>query len=192
MSSRAAAAGQVRIIGGELRNSRLTVPELPGLRPTPVRVRETLFNWLMPVLHDAKVLDLFAGTGVLGMEALSRGAASAVFVEQHIEAVQALRHNLIRLKQGAAQVHHSDAQAYLQGPGQSHDVIFIDPPFALDLWQPVTQQLEQGGWLSASAWIYLELPRPLVPCLPANWQLHREGAAGKVRYALYRRMTYLR
>jgi 16S rRNA (guanine966-N2)-methyltransferase len=182
-----AGPGRIRVIGGSLRNSRLHVPELPGLRPTPERVRETLFNWLAPVLEGARCLDLCAGTGALGIEALSRGAASVQFVERDTRAVQALRDNLARLKASGGTVALLDAQAFLRGAAQVEDLVFLDPPFALDLWGTLAEQLEQAGWLAAGAQIYVESPRKLVPVLPANWQLHREGHAGEVRFALYRR-----
>ncbi|TPG46199.1 16S rRNA (guanine(966)-N(2))-methyltransferase RsmD [Rhodanobacter glycinis] len=184
---RSAAPGRIRIIGGSLRNSRLNVPELPGLRPTAERVRETLFNWLAPVMDGARCLDLCAGTGALGIEALSRGAAGVRFVERDARAAQVLRDNLVRLKTTGGQVAVSDAGQFLQGAPQLQDLVFLDPPFALELWSVLAQQLEQGGWLAAQAWIYVESPRAEVPVLPANWQLHREGHAGEVRFALYRR-----
>nr|WP_156171545.1 16S rRNA (guanine(966)-N(2))-methyltransferase RsmD [Dyella japonica] len=181
------ASGRIRIIGGQLRNSRLDVPDLPGLRPTPERVRETLFNWLVPVIDGARCLDLCAGTGALGVEALSRGAAGVQFVERDARAAQALRDNLARLKASGGQVAAIDAQVYLQGAAQPFGVVFLDPPFALDLWTPLTRQLEQGGWLAPSAWIYVEAPRQGVPVVPGNWVEHRQGAAGEVVYTLYRR-----
>nr|WP_199046219.1 16S rRNA (guanine(966)-N(2))-methyltransferase RsmD [Dyella sp. ASV24] len=182
-----AASGRVRIIGGHLRNSRLDVPDLPGLRPTPERVRETLFNWLAPVIAGVKCLDLCAGTGALGIEALSRGAAGVQFVERDVKAAQALRANLVRLKVEGGQVAAADAQAYLQGPAQPFGLVFLDPPFALDLWTSLAQRLEEGGWLTPSAWIYVESPRQAGLSLPTPWTPHREGTAGDVRYALYRR-----
>jgi 16S rRNA (guanine966-N2)-methyltransferase len=185
--ARRAASGRIRIIGGSLRNSRLEVPELPGLRPTPERVRETLFNWLAPVLDGARCLDLCAGTGALGIEALSRGAASVQFVERDAQAAQALRANLARLKAAGGQVAMLEAQAFLRGAGQAYDLVFLDPPFALALWPALARQLEQGGWLAERGWIYVESPRGQAPALPPNWQLHREGHAGEVRFALYRR-----
>ena len=184
---RGAAPGRIRIIGGSLRNSRLNVPDLPGLRPTAERVRETLFNWLAPVLDGARCLDLCAGTGALGIEALSRGAASVQFIERDTRAAQALRDNLGRLKTSAGQVASVDAGVFLQGSPQRHDLVFLDPPFALGLWTMLAQQLETGGWLTARAWIYVESPRDSALALPPNWQLHREGHAGEVRFALYRR-----
>ena len=186
-AGRGAGCGRIRIIGGGLRNSRLDVPDLPGLRPTPERVRETLFNWLAPTIEGARCLDLCAGTGALGIEALSRGAASVQFVERDARAVQALRQNLERLKVKAALVTAIDAQQFLGGSSQPMDMVFLDPPFALDLWSALARQLEQGGWLSDGATIYVESPRELAPSLPSNWQLRREGQAGEVRFGLYRR-----
>jgi 16S rRNA (guanine966-N2)-methyltransferase len=184
---RRATPGRIRIIGGSLRNSRLEVPDLPGLRPTAERVRETLFNWLAPVIEGARCLDLCAGTGALGIEALSRGAAAVQFVERDARAAQALRANLARLKADGGQVAALDAGLFLQGPARSYDLVFLDPPFALELWPALARQLEQGGWLAARAWIYVESPRGPAPALPPSWQLHREGQAGEVRFALYRR-----
>jgi len=184
---RAAAPGRIRIIGGNLRNSRLEVPDLPGLRPTAERVRETLFNWLAPSIAGARCLDLCAGTGALGIEALSRGAVSVQFVERDARAVQALRGNLERLKATAGRVAVADAGMFLQGAVQVQDLVFLDPPFALDLWTTLAQQLEKGGWLAAQAWIYVESPRSNAPAVPLNWRLHREGYAGEVRFALYQR-----
>jgi 16S rRNA (guanine966-N2)-methyltransferase len=186
-SGHGASSGRIRIIGGSLRNSRLDVPDSPGLRPTAERVRETLFNWLAPTIDGARCLDLCAGTGALGIEALSRGAAGVQFVERDARAALALRENLARLKITAGQVSMQDAAQFLQGAPQQQDVVFLDPPFALQLWSSLAQQLEQGGWLAAQAWIYVESPRNLTPPLPTHWQLHREGHAGEVRFALYRR-----
>jgi len=180
-------SGRIRIIGGNLRNSRLQVPDLPGLRPTPERVRETLFNWLAPMIEGARCLDLCAGTGALGIEACSRGAACVQFVERDARATQALRENLARLKVDVGQVALLDASRFLQGAAQPCDLVFLDPPFALDLWTVLARQLEQGGWLLPQALVYVESPAHGVPDLPANWQLHREARAGEVRFALYRR-----
>jgi 16S rRNA (guanine966-N2)-methyltransferase len=182
-----AASGRIRIIGGHLRNSRLNVPDLPGLRPTPERVRETLFNWLAPTIAGVRALDLCAGTGALGIEALSRGAAAVQFVEPEAAAAEALRGNLARLKAAGGEVACTDAARFLQRVPQSFGLVFLDPPFALQLWAPLAQQLERGGWLVPSAQIYVESPRDLTPELPSNWVLHREGHAGEVRFALYRR-----
>jgi 16S rRNA (guanine966-N2)-methyltransferase len=179
-------SGRVRIIGGALRNSRLDVPAQAGLRPTPERVRETVFNWLAPLISGARCLDVCAGTGALGIEALSRGAASVVFIERDAQVARALSGNLVRLKTVGGTVDTTSAQDYLRGAAQRFDVVFLDPPFALDLWSALAQQLEAGGWLAPAALIYVESPRTAVPVLPAQWQVHREAVAGAVRYALYR------
>ena len=160
---------------------------VPGLRPTPERVRETLFNWLAPIVKGARCLDLCAGTGALGIEALSRGAGSVWFVEHNPVAVQALRQNLQRLKATGGQVSAADARVFLAGLAQPMDLVFMDPPFSLDLWAPMARRLEQGGWLAAGATVYVESPRSAVPELPPNWLQHREATAGEVRFALYRR-----
>jgi 16S rRNA (guanine966-N2)-methyltransferase len=178
--------GRIRIIGGHLRNSRLNVPDLPGLRPTSERVRETLFNWLAPTLVGVRALDLCAGTGALGIEALSRGAEAVQFVEPDASAADALRSNLTRLKT-SGDVSGLDAARFLMRAPQPFGLVFLDPPFALHLWTPLAQKLEEGGWLTASAQIYVESPRESVPALPPNWMLHRDSHAGEVRYALYRR-----
>lgn len=179
--------GRIRIIGGDLRNSRLNVPDLPGLRPTPERVRETLFNWLAPTIAGVRALDLCAGTGALGIEALSRGAAAVQFVEPERAPVQALRDNLARLKAAGGEVAAMDASHFLQGMARPFGLVFLDPPFALQLWAPLAQRLEQGGWLTEAAQIYVESPQGASFALPSSWMLHREGHAGEVRYALYRR-----
>ena len=180
-------AGQVRLIAGRWRGTRLEVPDLPGLRPTSDRVRETLFNWLMPALPGARVLDLFAGSGALGLEAVSRGAASAVLVERDRALAGGLRNVVARLPGGeAATVVESDAQAWLVTclPG-AFDIAFLDPPFAQNLWPDLLTILMPA--MAANAWLYLESPATVQPTLVAGWALHREGATREVRYALYRR-----
>jgi len=182
------AFGSVRIIGGSLRRSRLDVPDAPGLRPTPDRVRETLFNWLAPVIEGARCLDLFAGTGALGIEALSRGAGRVDFIERDPRLAQALRQNLERLRQTDAAVRCADAlQTLGEAPPDAYDVVFVDPPFTETLWQPAVMALEGNGWLRAGALVYLEMPAAAQIGVPETWNLHRESAAGAVRYALYRR-----
>jgi 16S rRNA (guanine966-N2)-methyltransferase len=184
------APGKLRIIGGSLRGSRLAVPERPGLRPTPDRVRETLFNWLMPVIDGAQCLDLFAGTGALGIEALSRGAAGVDFVETDPGLAEGLRANLARLRQDA-QVHGGDALRYLEQARHRYDIVFLDPPFAADLWGAAACALESHACLREVAWIHVESPRTAEFSLPQNWVPHRDGHAGEVRFALYRRSAKL-
>ncbi len=170
-----------------MRGSRIAVPDMPGLRPTPDRVRETLFNWLAPVIHGARCLDLFAGTGALGIEALSRGAAQVDFVEADARLADLLRANLGRLGQDA-RVHVADARRFLEQGGERYDVVFLDPPFAANLWGDAARALEARGRLRGAAWIYVESPANATLELPQNWALHREGRAGDVRFALYRRV----
>ena len=119
-------AQQLRVIAGRWRSRRLSFPELPGLRPTPDRVRETLFNWLAPVLPGARCLDLFAGSGALGIEALSRGAAEVVFVERHPVAIRALRENLARLNGAGARIEQAEALAWLRQPGTPVSYTHLD------------------------------------------------------------------
>lgn len=188
----AAAAGSVRIIGGRWRGTRLQVPAKPGLRPTSDRVRETLFNWLMPVLPGARVLDLFAGSGALGLEAVSRGAGSARLVEADLQLAQALEAASARLDATAqVRVHRGDALAWLRSTEESgFDVAFVDPPFDADLWAAVLERLPAR--MAAEAWLYVESPAGHAPALPAEWALHRESGTREVRYALYRRVTLAR
>jgi len=184
---RAEPTGRLRIVGGTLRGSRLDVPAAPGLRPTPDRVRETLFNWLAPFVQGASCLDLYAGTGALGIEALSRGAAQVDFVETDTRLATLLRENLLRLKQTAT-VQRSDALQFLAANSTRYDIVFLDPPFTAGLWTEVASALEARDRLQPGALIYVESPAQEIPPMPPNWALHREGRAGAVRYALYRRV----
>ncbi|MDI9240694.1 16S rRNA (guanine(966)-N(2))-methyltransferase RsmD [Lysobacter sp. LF1] len=179
--------GKVRLIGGRWRGTRLSVPDAPGLRPTSDRVRETLFNWLMPMLPGARVLDLFAGSGALGLEALSRGAASAVLVERDATLAAALRAVAARLPGGeAASVVQGDALSWLATqPEGAYDLAFVDPPFAAGMWEAVLPQVTTR--LRPDGWLYVEAPHEAAFALPADWRLHREGRTREVRYALYRR-----
>ncbi|ODS61713.1 MAG: 16S rRNA (guanine(966)-N(2))-methyltransferase RsmD [Arenimonas sp. SCN 70-307] len=176
--------GSVRIIAGHLRGSKLPVPDRPGLRPTSDRVRETLFNWLQPVLRGARVLDLFAGTGALGFEAASRGAGEVVLVERDPGLAAGLREQATRLKAGL-RVENADALAWLaRPPAGRYDLVFLDPPFEAGLWQAAAVAL--GPWLALGALIYVETPRNASPNLPAGWQRHRQGQTRDVEFALYR------
>ena len=179
-------AGKVRIIGGRWRGTRLSVPSSPGLRPSSDRVRETLFNWLMPVLPGASVLDLFSGTGALGLEAVSRGAARAVLVERDAALAQALRDVSARLSvQDQVEVVQAEAVGWLQRQtAGSFDLVLLDPPFGTDLAEhalPLATRLAAADGL-----IYLEARQALaVP--PPGWDLHRQGRAGAVHFHLLRR-----
>lgn len=181
------AGGSLRIIAGSLRGSRLQVPDAPGLRPTPDRVRETLFNWLAPWIAGARCLDLYAGTGALGIEALSRGAGVCVFVERDRTLQKLLEDNLVRLKADGARVVGADALDFLAGPAQAFDLVFLDPPFDAGLWQEAARRLEEGGWLAPAALVHVESPVDAPLQLPPTWTLHRQARAGAVAHAVYRR-----
>ncbi len=178
------APGAVRIIAGHLRGSKLPVPDHPGLRPTSDRVRETVFNWLQPMVSGAHVLDLFAGTGALGFEAASRGAGKVVLLERDAALAQGLRASVDRLKTAQVQVVTGDALAWLQRPAEHcFNLVFLDPPFAAGLWQAAAAAL--GPWLAPGALIYVENPRATPLVLPPDWRLHREGHTRDVRFALF-------
>lgn len=179
--------GKVRLIGGRWRGTRLDVPDVAGLRPTGDRVRETLFNWLMPALPGARVLDLFAGSGALGFEAVSRGAAQAVLVERDASLAAALRATAARLGAGdSIEVVQADALAWLARAGTGRfDLAFVDPPFAAGLWDAVLAALSPV--LAADAWLYVEAASDAAWSLPAGWHVHREGRTRDVHYLLLRR-----
>jgi 16S rRNA (guanine966-N2)-methyltransferase len=178
----------VRIIGGVWRSRRLAFPASEGLRPTPDRVRETVFNWLAPHLPGAVCLDLFAGSGVFGFEALSRAAVHTVLVEKRLEVVAALRLNREQLKAGQAEIVHADAVEFLRGPVAAFDIVFLDPPYASGLLDPCMQLLDSRGWMKPGAFIYLEAPEGEAPPLPATWQPVRSKTAGQVGYHLARKI----
>lgn len=181
---------QLRIIGGHWRGRKLPFPDVPGLRPTPDRVRETLFNWLTPVIIGARCLDLFAGSGALGLEALSRGASQVVLVDNHAAVSKQLHSNLALLQSTAAEVVKAEALHYLKGPATAFDIVFLDPPYQADLLPQCIEKIEQGGWLNSHAWIYLEASsKSGLPPLPPNWAVYRSKAAGEVGYHLVRRVA---
>lgn len=176
---------RLRIIGGEWRGRKFSFPDLPDLRPTPDRVRETLFNWLRDILPGARCLDLYAGSGALGMEALSRGAAEVVMVDRHPAAVTQLREHLIMLKAGNARVIQADALTYLDGAAQPFDVVFLDPPYQSTLLTGSLARLAEKGWLAPTAWVYAETEkRTSLPLLPGQWTALRHKQAGQVGYYL--------
>lgn len=182
--------GQIRIIGGQWRGRKLPVPDSPGLRPTTDRVRETLFNWLAPYMVDARCLDCFSGSGALGLEALSRYAASATLLEMERHVAQQLQKNLATLKAGNARVVNTNTLAFLAESGTPHDVVFIDPPFRKGMLEETLDLLERNGWLADEAMIYVESEvENGLPVVPASWTLHREKVAGQVAYRLYHRDT---
>ncbi|HEX5638188.1 MAG TPA: 16S rRNA (guanine(966)-N(2))-methyltransferase RsmD [Burkholderiaceae bacterium] len=182
---------EVRIIGGEWRGRKLHFPPSAGLRPTPDRVRETVFNWLQFELAGKHCVDLFAGSGAFGFEALSRGADEAVFVERDAAAARTIRDTLAQFHCDRGRVEQVDALAWLErGPPGSKpfDIVFLDPPYG-EAWLPaLAEKLERGGWLTPGAWIYLEDAAARgEPRLPAVWTLLRSKRAGDVGYHLARR-----
>ncbi|MBB3322753.1 16S rRNA (guanine(966)-N(2))-methyltransferase [Atlantibacter sp. RC6] len=183
-------SGQIRIIGGQWRGRKLPVTDSPGLRPTTDRVRETLFNWLAPYMVDARCLDCFAGSGALGLESLSRYAASATLLEMERPVAQQLQKNLATLKAANGKVVNTNTLNYLNQTGTPHDIVFIDPPFRKGLLDDTLSLLEKNGWLADGALIYVESEvENGMPPVPASWQLHREKVAGQVAYRLYLRET---
>lgn len=179
-------SGLVRIIAGKWRGRKISFPEVQGLRPTPDRVRETLFNWLQSVIGDARCLDLFAGSGALGFEAASRGAAHVDFVELDATAIEALQQNCLLLSADNCQLNKTKAQTFLNASNQSYDIVFIDPPFQADLWSEVTELLMNNKRLVDGAYVYLEYPKKQdLIGLPSQWQLLKEKVAGDVRYCLF-------
>jgi 16S rRNA (guanine966-N2)-methyltransferase len=179
---------RLRIIGGEWRGRKLSFPDLPGLRPTPDRVRETLFNWLRDILPGGHCLDLFAGSGALALEALSRGAAEVVMVDSHPAAVAQLKEHIHALSAHGAHALQAEALTFLRGPSRPFDVVFLDPPFQSALLAPCLELLTAQGWLAATAWLYIEAERraPLPP-LSDELTILRHKEAGQVGYYLLKR-----
>lgn len=184
-------AYQLRIIAGQWRGRKLAFPDVAGLRPTPDRVRETVFNWLMPMLPGARCLDLFAGSGALGFEAASRGAGQVVLVERDTQALAQLRAHVATLAATQVRVVVADALHYLAGSAQPFDIVLLDPPYDQpELLVKSCAQLEAGGWLAPKAYIYLETRgKHGLPPLPANWELKHGKQAGQVGYHLALRST---
>lgn len=183
-----AGAGQIRIIGGQWRGRKLPVPESTGLRPTTDRVRETLFNWLAPDIAEARCLDCFAGSGALGIEALSRYAGHVTLLELEPAVARQLSANLQTLRASQGQVVQGNALQWLNADGQPYDIVFIDPPFRKDMLTQTLTLLETRGWLADEALIYIECEAEQgLPPVPAGWRLYREKVAGQVAYRLYHR-----
>jgi 16S rRNA (guanine966-N2)-methyltransferase len=198
LPARGADARLIRIIGGSWRGRRFRFADVPDIRPTPDRVRETLFNWLGQRVVGARCLDLFAGSGALGLEALSRGAAATVFVEQNAVAARALNEVLTTFAAQGARVEREDALSFLRRAANSRaeaappvapfDIVFLDPPFAAGILGKAAELLEQRGWLAPSALIYVESPaRDSLPAFPASWTLLKSKQAGEVGYHLLAR-----
>ncbi len=172
----------------------MRVPDVAGLRPTPDRVRETLFNWLDGSIEGARCLDLYAGSGVLGFEAASRGAAEVVMVEQDKRAVECMQRQARDLGAEQVRVVHAEVRHWLQGEATPFDIVFLDPPYASDDLGEVCARLDRGAWLAPGALVYLEWGEAgkrdaadkgeKCLLLPSTWRILRRQKAGRVRYHL--------
>ncbi len=181
-------SNEVRIIGGHWRSRRLHFPPVPGLRPTPDRVRETLFNWLQGEIDGARCLDLYAGSGALGFEAASRGASHVVQVESSPKVCGALRQNCAALEATQIEVVQAEVRRFLNGSARTFQMVFMDPPFRRGFIAPSCELLDQRGWLADNAWIYLEAEAELMlNDLPPRWSTVRSKKSGDVGYHLCRR-----
>ena len=178
--------GRLRIVAGNWRSRLLDIAAAPGLRPTSERVRETLFNWLAPRIDGARCLDLYAGTGALGLEALSRGAATTVFVEKSALAAGVLKSNVEKLGAEGVTICEADAIEYLRKiPVKSFDIVFLDPPFAADILEDLCRLIDERQVLADGARVYLEHSvAKIEPELPAGWEVLKSEVAGQVRYSL--------
>ncbi|MDP2379706.1 MAG: 16S rRNA (guanine(966)-N(2))-methyltransferase RsmD [Pseudohongiella sp.] len=194
----------LRIIGGYWRGRKLRFPDVPGLRPTPDRVRETLFNWLQGLTLDEDCLDLYAGSGACGLEALSRGARHVMFVDSSAQAAAAISSHLTVLQSAQGSVYTGTAQQFIKTrqlnrtetrtdvPFTRYGLVFMDPPFASDVLRSDCVALEASGLLKPHAHIYLESGQALPQGsesgeFPGNWALRKQGKAGAVCYGLYER-----
>ncbi|MEC4747557.1 16S rRNA (guanine(966)-N(2))-methyltransferase RsmD [Methylomicrobium sp. Wu6] len=183
-------ANKIRIIGGEWRSRLLHFDDVPGLRPTPARVRETLFNWLQYDVAGSRCLDLFAGSGALGFEAASRGAREVVQVESDAKACKNLRANASALGGDKNRIIESDVERFLAGRSEAFDLVFMDPPFAKNLAVKTCLLLEQNGWLAGYAKIYVETEVDLeLIGMPDNWRMLKHKTAGEVAYRLFARAS---
>lgn len=183
--------GEIRIIGGQWRGRKLKVPTVLGLRPTPDRVRETLFNWLSPLLQGAYCLDAFAGSGALGFEALSRGAAHVVMIDQSPLVVSSLKEQLAVFHSHHADIYQAKVPP-LKKTLKPFDIVFLDPPFKENILLSMCFYLEKEGLLASQSYIYLESPHALASKdLPANWRLLKSKKAGQVAFHLAERLSLL-
>ncbi len=177
---------RVRIVGGAWRSRLVRFSDRPGLRPTPDRVRETLFNWLGQDLTGCRVLDLYAGSGALGFEAASRGARRVVMVERDAQSVKSLDANREALDAHQVEVVRGDALEFVERTREQYDVIFLDPPFADAPWARLLDRLLPH--VAAEGVVYCESGAPVEA--PAGWALYKHGHAGQVHYALLKRTAH--
>ncbi len=182
-ANQAAKSGQLRIIGGQWRSRKLSFPAVDGLRPTGDRWRETLFNWLAPVIEGARCLDAFAGSGALGLEALSRGAAHCTFIEANSQAARALESNMALLNANGGQLIAKPAENALASTNERFDIVFLDPPFAMN----IDELIEQIDAICCDqALIYYEKSPDMPFSAPPHWQLDKHKQSGQIDAALYR------
>jgi 16S rRNA (guanine966-N2)-methyltransferase len=175
----------LRIIAGQHRGRTLTFTQVEGLRPTPDRVRETLFNWLQPVITGARCLDMFAGSGLLGIEALSRGAGEVVFIEQQKQSFARLQENIKQLELQNASILCGDAFSLIRSLEPAFDIVFLDPPFQRNLLPQAIEQLANSDLLKPSTRVYLESEAEITDkMLPDDWDMIRSKKAGQVFYHL--------
>ena len=180
--------GSIRIIGGKWRGRKLSVLDKQGLRPTTDRVKETLYNWLMPIIQNSNCLDCFSGSGSLGFEAASRGAQSVTLLEKDKQVANQLKKNKQLIASNNIDIYATDTFHWLNKPAQKQfDIVFIDPPFHQSLIEKTVQLLENNHWLNLSAYIYIETEttHDLTSYIPSNWYLHREKTAGQVHSYLF-------
>lgn len=178
----------VRIIGGKYRGKKLNFPDMDGLRPTPDRVRETLFNWLMQTIHGARCLDAFAGSGALGFEAYSRGAKRVVFLESSWQAYQHLLQQAAFFNTSSLMVLNREAMDFLSKTSECFDIVFLDPPFAKNYLPECMQRLASSAILPPGGLVYCESPRQLAVDL-VSWQPCKLKKAGQVVYGLYEKRS---
>ena len=177
----------IRIIGGQFRGKKLHFPAIEGLRPTPDRVRETVFNWLMHDIHDACCLDAFAGSGALGFEAFSRGAAQVTLLEQDSRAYANLERQSALFHSLKLCVKKIDACEFLEHTSEQFDIIFLDPPFAKNYLPRCLEIIANSNLLTDNGWVYLESPQEVL-INPSIWQQIKLKRAGQVVYGLYKKI----
>lgn len=179
------AQSSIRIIGGKWRSRKVSFVTKESLRPTPDRVRETLFNWLAPYISGAVCLDLYSGSGALAFEALSRGAKSVVALESDRDCYQQIMQTATVLKADGLEVLNKNVLDWLQHPKFTADIVFVDPPYKQEILLKTLQLLEANNWVGKDSLIYFEQDKPLdATGLPAHWSLWRSSKAGKVYYFL--------
>jgi 16S rRNA (guanine966-N2)-methyltransferase len=177
---------KLRIIAGTWRSRQVVFTDLPGLRPTPARVRETVFNWLQHDVAGSRCLDLFSGSGAMGFEAASRGAAYVVQVENNAAACRCLKENTIALAAKQIKIVNQDVFHFLAGDAEPFDLVFLDPPFGKNMVVQCCQWLEDKGWLAKHAKVYVESEcQSTLRGIPENWQLLKAKTAGEVGYHLF-------